>query len=145
MAMEDTVAHGTARNIYTPTYRIAGNTGTAQVKPIAQGQSYNEAALDERHWDHGLFVTFAPVEDPQIAVAVIVENGRHGGWVAPIARKLLDYWILQREKNPILPPSPEEIAAIRAKKAEEKAARRAAEEKAAQAEAQNTEAEGTQE
>ncbi|WP_230656537.1 penicillin-binding protein 2 [Psychrobacter sp. I-STPA10] len=147
LAMENTVSHGTARRIYTPTYRIAGKTGTAQVKSIAQGQRYNEAALDERHWDHGLFVTFAPVEDPQIAVAVIVENGRHGGWVAPIARKLLDYWILQRPTDPILPPTAEEIAANRAKKAEEKAARRAAEEakEKAEAETQNSAAEGSQE
>ncbi|MFO1383030.1 MAG: penicillin-binding transpeptidase domain-containing protein [Moraxella sp.] len=51
LAMEDVVKKGTAHNIYTPTYRIAGKTGTAQVKSIAQGKRYNEAALDSRHWD----------------------------------------------------------------------------------------------
>lgn len=116
LAMEDTVKRGTASRIYTPSYRIAGKTGTAQVKSIAQGKRYNEAALDKRHWDHGWFNAFAPVENPQIAIAVIVENGRHGSSVAPIARKMMDYWILQREKNPILPPTPEELAKINEEK-----------------------------
>lgn len=116
LAMEDVVKKGTAHNIYTPTYRIAGKTGTAQVKSIAQGKRYNEAALDSRHWDHGWFVGFAPVENPQIAIAVIVENGRHGGWVAPIVRKMMDYWLIDKIKKPIVPPSPEELAKINAEK-----------------------------
>ena len=116
-AMEDTVKRGTAKGIYTPVYRIAGKTGTAQVKSIAQGKSYNKAALDSRHWDHAWFTGFAPVDDPQIALAVIVENGGGGSKVAaPIGRALFDYWVLQREKNPILPPSKEEYAKIRAEK-----------------------------
>lgn len=116
-AMEDTVKRGTAKGIYTPVYRIAGKTGTAQVKSIAQGKSYNKAALDSRHWDHAWFTGFAPVEDPQIALAVIVENGGGGSKVAaPIGRALFDYWVLRREKNPVLPPSPEEMARIRAEK-----------------------------
>lgn len=116
LAMEDVVKRGTAHNIYTPTYRIAGKTGTAQVKSIAQGKRYNEAALDSRHWDHGWFVAFAPVEDPKIAIAVLVENGRHGGWVAPVARKMMDYWLLEKDKNPIKPPTPDELARINAEK-----------------------------
>ena len=116
LAMEDVVKKGTAHNIYTPTYRIAGKTGTAQVKSIAQGKRYNEAALDSRHWDHGWFVGFAPVENPQIAIAVIVENGRHGGWVAPIVRKMMDYWLIDKIKKPIVPPSPEELVKINAEK-----------------------------
>lgn len=115
--MEDTVKRGTAKGIYTSVYRIAGKTGTAQVKSIAQGKSYNKAALDSRHWDHAWFTGFAPVEDPQIALAVIVENGGGGSKVAaPIGRALFDYWVLRREKNPVLPPSPEEMARIRAEK-----------------------------
>lgn len=60
---------------------------------------------------------FAPVDNPQIAVAAIVENGQHGGWVAPVVRKLMDYWILEKDKNPIVPPTPEELAKINAEKA----------------------------
>lgn len=115
-AMEDTVKRGTAKKVYTPLYRLAGKTGTAQVKSIAQGKRYNEAALSERHRDHGWFIAFAPADDPQIALALIVENGRGGSVVAPLARRVLDYWILQREKNPIIPPSIEELTKIYAEK-----------------------------
>lgn len=116
-AMEDTVKRGTAKGVYTSAYRMAGKTGTAQVKSIAQGKSYNKAALNERHWDHAWFTGFAPVEDPQIALAVIVENGGGGSKVAaPIGRALFDYWVLQRSKNPVLPPSEEELAKQRAEK-----------------------------
>ena len=76
-------------------YRMAGKTGTAQVVAIAQGARYDSEALRERHRDHALFVGFAPVDDPQIAVAVMVENGESGGRVAaPIARELFDAWLL---------------------------------------------------
>ncbi|NLY56981.1 MAG: penicillin-binding protein 2 [Gammaproteobacteria bacterium] len=75
-------------------YRMAGKTGTAQVVAIAQGARYDSEALKERHRDHALFVGFAPVDDPQIAVAVMVENGESGGRVAaPIARTLFDAWL----------------------------------------------------
>lgn len=104
-AMEQTVKKGTAKGIYTPKYRIAGKTGTAQVKSIAQGKRYNKAALDQRHWDHAWFTGFAPVDNPQIALAVIIENGGGGSKVAaPIARTLFDYWVLQRPESPITPP-----------------------------------------
>ncbi len=122
-AMEATVKSGTGRGIYTPNYRIAGKTGTAQVKSIAQGKSYNKSALDKRHWDHAWFNGFAPVEDPQIALSVLVENGGGGSVVAaPIGRALFDYWIMQREKNPILPPTPEQLKIIKRQKAIDKAA-----------------------
>lgn len=123
-AMEETIKAGTGRGIYTPRYRIAGKTGTAQVKSIAQGKSYNKAALDKRHWDHAWFNGFAPVEDPQIALAVLVENGGGGSAVAaPIGRALFDYWILQRKNDPILPPTADELKAIKRQKAIDKAAR----------------------
>ncbi|WP_299188307.1 penicillin-binding protein 2 [uncultured Psychrobacter sp.] len=123
-AMEDTVKAGTARGIYTTRYRIAGKTGTAQVKSIAQGKSYNKSALDKRHWDHAWFNGFAPVEDPQIALAVLVENGGGGSAVAaPIGRALFDYWVLQRKSDPITPPTPDELKAIKYQKALEKAKR----------------------
>lgn len=76
-------------------YEIAAKTGTAQVVGIKQGAKYNAAALDERHRDHALFIAFAPANDPKIAVAVIVENGGHGGSAAgPIARQVMDYYLL---------------------------------------------------
>lgn len=123
-AMESVVENGTGRGIYTPRYRIAGKTGTAQVKSIAQGKSYNKAALDKRHWDHAWFNGFAPVEDPQIALSVLVENGGGGSAVAaPIGRALFDYWVLQRKNDPILPPSADELEVIKRRKVFEKIAR----------------------
>ena len=102
-AMIDVVQTGTGRGIRTPMYQIAGKTGTAQVKSIAQGKRYNEALLTERQLDHGLFVGFAPAEQPEIAIAVVWENGRHGGSAAQIAKPMFDYWLLKRKKNPIRP------------------------------------------
>ena len=87
---------GTAHRINAGAqYHIAGKSGTAQVVAIRQNEKYNSAALKERHRDHALFVAFAPVENPQIAVAVMVENGESGGGVAgPVARQVLDAWLL---------------------------------------------------
>lgn len=102
-AMEAVIQSGTGRGIKSNVYSIAGKTGTAQVVSIAQGKSYNEAALKERQRDHGLFVGFAPADNPQIAVAVVWENGKHGGSAAKLARPLMDYWLIQRKKNPIMP------------------------------------------
>ncbi len=87
---------GTAYRIgYNAPYKIAGKTGTAQVKSIAQGQAYSEKQTPERFRDHALFISFAPVGDPKVAVAVIVENGGHGSSAAaPIARKVMDHVIL---------------------------------------------------
>jgi len=85
-------------------YSIAAKTGTAQVIGIKQNEKYNEHGMNERHLDHALFIAFAPAEDPTIAVAVIVENGRHGGSTAgPIARKVMDYYLLG--KTPAIEPS----------------------------------------
>jgi len=76
-------------------YTMAGKTGTAQVVAIKQGAKYNSAAITEQQRDHSWFVAFAPVEQPKIAVAVIVENA---GWgaaaAAPIARALFDFYML---------------------------------------------------
>ena len=102
-AMVDVVESGTGRRIRTPMYKIAGKTGTAQVKSIAQGKRYNESILTERQLDHGLFVGFAPADKPEIAIAIVWENGRHGGSAAQLARPIFDYWLLQRNKSPIRP------------------------------------------
>jgi penicillin-binding protein 2 len=82
---------GTAKAIRSADYRIAGKTGTAQVFTVGQNQSYNASRIDKRMHDHALFVGFAPVDDPRIAVAAIVENGGHGGAVAaPVVRRVMD-------------------------------------------------------
>ncbi|PYE39600.1 peptidoglycan glycosyltransferase [Psychrobacter fozii] len=141
-AMEATIKSGTGRGIYTPRYRIAGKTGTAQVKSIAQGKRYDKSAIDKRYWDHAWFNGFAPVEDPQIALAVLVENGGGGSKVAaPIGRALFDYWVLQRKTNPILPPTADELKAIKRQKAFDKALRDALRDKEEQALKEQTETE----
>lgn len=71
-------------------YPVAGKTGTAQVVGVAQGEVYDEE-IEERFRDNGLFIAFAPVQDPRIAIAVVVENNGGGGsTAAPIARQVLD-------------------------------------------------------
>lgn len=96
-AMYDVVngPRGTARSIKIGApYKIAGKTGTAQVFSIKQDEEYDEESVTEHLKDHALFIAFAPAKDPQLAIAVIVENGGHGGSVAaPIARKIFDHYI----------------------------------------------------
>jgi penicillin-binding protein 2 len=90
-------AKGTARSAGRgASYRMAGKTGTAQVFSLAEDEEYNEEEVRERLRDHALFVGFAPVENPKIAVAVIVENGGSGsGTAAPVARAMFDAWLLE--------------------------------------------------
>jgi penicillin-binding protein 2 len=87
--------HGTAKGISKNiTYQIAGKTGTAQVFNIKQDAKYNENEIDFKLRDHALFISFAPADDPKIAVAVIVENGGHGGSVAaPIAGQVIKQYL----------------------------------------------------
>jgi penicillin-binding protein 2 len=76
-------------------YTSGGKTGTAQVIAIKANEKYNEKNVAERHRDHSLFIAFAPLENPKIALAVIVENGGFGARAAaPIARAVLDYYLL---------------------------------------------------
>ena len=91
-----TLPGGTAASVGANAgYSIAAKTGTAQVVGIKQNEKYNANLIDERHRDHALFIAYAPAEDPKIALAVIVENGGHGGSAAgPIARKVMDYYLL---------------------------------------------------
>ncbi|WOJ91986.1 penicillin-binding protein 2 [Congregibacter variabilis] len=79
-------------------YEMAGKTGTAQVIGIAQDAVYNEDEIDARHRNHGLFIAFAPLDAPTIAVAVIVENGGGSSAAYPIARAVVDAW-LEREAS----------------------------------------------
>lgn len=76
-------------------YRMAGKSGTAQVVEIKQGEEYDEEILDERQRKHAWFVAFAPVDDPKIALAVLLENGGGGSEVAaPVARAIIDHHLL---------------------------------------------------
>lgn len=86
---------GTARAVGTGApYAMAGKSGTAQVFSVAQEDEYDEDEVAERLRDHALFISFAPVENPQIAVSVIIENGSSGSRVAaPIARAIMDEYL----------------------------------------------------
>ncbi len=96
-AMQDVVHSptGTARRLSKDIpYTIAGKTGTAQVIGIKQDEKYDETKIAKKYHDHGLFVAFAPVEEPEIAVAVIVENGGSGSSsAAPVAGKIIKAWL----------------------------------------------------
>jgi penicillin-binding protein 2 len=96
-ALVDVVRQGTARRAFAgAAYQAAGKTGTAQVFSL-RGAKYNANAIDERLRDHALFMSYAPAENPKIAVALIVENAGWGGSVAaPIVRKVFDYWLVER-------------------------------------------------
>ena len=87
-------------------YQIAGKTGTAQVFTVGQNQRYKDmmATLSDRLYDHGWFICFAPADNPKIAVAVLVENGKLGAAAAPIARRVLDQYILGHTTTPEIPP-----------------------------------------
>jgi len=93
---------GTARRSQAGApYTIAGKTGTAQVFSVGQNEKYDEKAIEERMRDHALFIAFAPADDPKLAVAVVVENGRSGsGTAAPIARRIFDAYLLPPGEAP---------------------------------------------
>jgi penicillin-binding protein 2 len=83
-------------------YHIAGKTGTAQVIAMKQGEKYDAKNVDERLRDHAWFIAYAPAEEPKIALVVLAENGGHGGGTAaPIARKVLDYYLLGKVPKPL--------------------------------------------
>ena len=86
---------GTARAVGSGApYRMAGKSGTAQVFSVGQDEEYDEEEVEERLKDHALFIAFAPIDNPQIAVAVIVENGSSGsGVAAPIAKAIMDRYL----------------------------------------------------
>ncbi len=90
-------------------YTSGGKTGTAQVIAIKQNEKYDEKKVAERHRDHSWFIAFAPVESPKIALAVIVENGGFGARAAaPIARTMLDYYLLGKLPDGLNLPTPED-------------------------------------
>jgi penicillin-binding protein 2 len=78
-------------------YESGGKTGTAQVFSL-KGSQYRASAIKERLRDHALFIAFAPVQQPRIALAVLVENGGFGAEsAAPIARMVLDFYLLGKK------------------------------------------------
>jgi penicillin-binding protein 2 len=87
-------------------YTSGGKTGTAQVVAIKANEKYNEKNVQERHRDHALFIAFAPLENPKIALAIVVENGGFGATAAaPIARAVLDYYLLGKVPDPVKKPA----------------------------------------
>jgi penicillin-binding protein 2 len=98
-AMVDVVhsARGTAKGIAPGlSYTVAGKTGTAQVFTVRQDQEYKSLKITKTMRDHAWFIAFAPAEAPRIAIAVLAENGGHGGSVAaPIARAVMDQYLLE--------------------------------------------------
>ena len=98
--MVDTVSspRGTAFGMRSGlAYDVAGKTGTAQVVAIAQDATYDEESLTEYQRNHGWFIAFAPVENPEIVVAVLTENSGGGSSAYPVARAMLDYWMSRDE------------------------------------------------
>lgn len=108
-AMEAVTTEGTSTRVFAGApYRSGGKTGTAQAVTIGQKDRYDARRLEEHQRDHSLYVAFAPVEDPQVALAVVVENAGFGAaHAAPIARRVFDYLLLG------LYPSEEDIQATR--------------------------------
>ena len=112
-AMAGVNKEGTAERAFAGAqYTSAGKTGTAQVIAIKQNEKYDEEKVAERLRDHSLFVAFAPVDSPRIALAVIVENGGFGSRAAaPIARTVLDYFLLGKMPEKTQEPTPEDEGA----------------------------------
>ena len=95
-AMAGVNKEGTGRRAFLDApYTSGGKTGTAQVVGMKQNEKYVESKVAERLRDHSLFIVFAPVENPRIALAALVENGGFGARAAaPLARAVLDYYLL---------------------------------------------------
>ena len=90
------------------TYVSAGKTGTAQVFTVKQNEKYNASQIDERMRDHALYMAYAPAEDPQVVVAMVVENAGFGAQnAAPIARRIFDFILMKQY------PSIEDIEAVK--------------------------------
>jgi penicillin-binding protein 2 len=98
---------GTSAQVFAgASYQSAGKTGTAQAVTIGQKEKYNASKMSEYQRDHALYMAYAPAEQPQIALALVVENAGFGAaHAAPIARRVFDYWLLGQS------PSPEDMAA----------------------------------
>jgi len=109
-AMAGVNKEGTAaRSFASAPYTSGGKTGTAQLIGIKQNEKYDESKVAERLRDHSLFIAFAPLENPKIALSVVVENGGFGARAAaPIARTVLDYYLLGKLPQGMQQPTPED-------------------------------------
>jgi len=107
-AMFGVTREGTGTRVFAGSdYLSGGKTGTAQAVTLRQNEKYNASKMDEYQRDHSLYEAFAPVEQPRVALAVIVENAGFGAQAAaPIARRVLDYLISGTY------PSEEDIVAV---------------------------------
>jgi penicillin-binding protein 2 len=107
-ALASVTQDGTSARVFAGAgYLSAGKTGTAQAVTIGQKDKYNASKLEEHQRDHSLYMAFAPVEAPQVALAVVVENAGFGAaHAAPIARRVFDYLLLGQY------PSEEDVAAV---------------------------------
>ena len=91
---------GTARGSRLEKIDICGKTGTGQVIGRDRNEDTQEVALPAHLMPHAWFVAYAPAENPQIAVAVIVENGEHGSsTAAPIARELIRMHLVSGDES----------------------------------------------
>ena len=109
-AMFGVTKEGTGARAFAKTeYASGGKTGTAQVIAMKQNEKYDEKKIDERHRDHSLYISFAPVDNPIIAMLVIVENGGFGARAAaPITRTVLDYYLAGKLPPGLEEPTPED-------------------------------------
>jgi penicillin-binding protein 2 len=100
--MVGATTYGTAAAVSKgASYTMAGKTGTAQVFTVGQNEKYVEKNVAERLRDHAWFIAFAPAQAPRIAIAVLVENGGFGASAAaPIARKVMDAYLLRQTTSP---------------------------------------------
>lgn len=107
-ALVGVTQEGTATKVFAGApYLSGGKTGTAQAVTIGQKEKYNKSRMEEHQRDHAVYMAFAPVDDPKIALAVIVENAGWGGGVAaPLARRVFDYVLLGQY------PSEEDMKAV---------------------------------
>jgi penicillin-binding protein 2 len=107
-AMQAVTTEGTSTRVFAgAAYNSGGKTGTAQAVTIGQKDRYDSKKLEEHQRDHSLYVAFAPVEEPRVALAVVVENSGFGAaHAAPIARRVFDYLLLDQY------PNAEDLAAV---------------------------------
>ncbi|MBZ8140416.1 penicillin-binding protein 2, partial [Rubrivivax gelatinosus] len=108
-ALQGVTIEGTSAQAFAGApYSSGGKTGTAQAVTIRANEKYNAAKLDEHKRDHALYTAVAPIDQPRVVLAVIVENAGFGaGSAAPIARRVVDYLLLGQY------PSEEDLAALR--------------------------------
>lgn len=107
-AMVGVAQEGTSSRVFAGAgYVSGGKTGTAQAVSLGKNEKYSSIRMEERKRDHGLYIAFAPADDPKIALALIVENAGFGSTAAaPIARRAFDYWLLGQY------PSEEDMLAV---------------------------------